>query len=297
MSLAQLHGILREEFILVLDVTFYGDESGVHDEHRKEEGSEVAAIGGYIATKRQWKKFEKRWNAVLREFQVPEFHMSQYYRKEQDSDSPYLGWPNIKKKIFLRQLIKVARDSTTAACASMVQTEAWDKILDNETKLGSPQDNSQKNPWHTCFQHFFVQFPYFLTEMVDPIISAHTPPEKVALVFHQHEVFGPAAEIGYAIVKKTLKYGSRLGTIAFGAAEDCPPLQAADLLVFYARRRFTRYLKGIAPDEFDLALLGNEKRVWMFDLSPPNLKDLRHRNEQVRYARNVASGKVTTGTL
>jgi hypothetical protein len=295
-SLDHLHGILCEGFILVLDVTFYGDESGVHDEHGNEEGSEVAAIGGYIATKRQWKKFEKRWNAVLHEFKVPEFHMSQYYRKEQDSDSPYLGWPNTKKKQFLRQLIKVARDNTTAAYASMVETQAWDTILDNWTKLGSPLDDSQKNPWHTCFQHFFVRFPRFLKEMVDPIISAHTPPEKVAFVFHQHEVFGPAAEIGYAIVQKMPEHGARLGTIAFGATADYPPLQAADLLAFYARRRFTRCLKGVDPDEFELALLGNEKRVWLFELSPENLEDLRQKNEQVRYARDVASGKTTTGT-
>jgi len=65
MSLALLHAILRETVILVLELTFYGDESGVHDPHGEEPGSEVAAIGGYIATKRQWEKFERRWNTAL----------------------------------------------------------------------------------------------------------------------------------------------------------------------------------------------------------------------------------------
>jgi hypothetical protein len=52
----------------------------------------------------------------------------------------------------------------------------------------------------------------------------------------------------------------------------------------------------VAPDEFELALLGDDKKVWLLELSPENLKDLRHNNEQARYARDVASGKTTTGT-
>jgi Protein of unknown function (DUF3800) len=276
----------------VLDVTFYGDESGIHDPHGNESGSEVAAIGGYLATKRQWKKFEKRWSSALREYEVPEFHMSEYNRQKPDQKSPYLGWSGTKKKRFLRLLIKIARDNTTAAYASMVQTKAWDTILDNDTKLGFPQNN----PWHTCFQNFFAKFPYFLKEMVDPLISRYTPPEKVAFVFHQHEIFGPAAQIGYGIVKKVLKDADRFGGICFESTEDYPPLQAADLLAFYARRRFTRYLKNVAPDEFELALLGDDKKVWLLELSPENLEDLRQKNEQARYARDVASGKTTTGT-
>lgn len=289
MSLGQLHDILRERSILVLDVRFYGDESGIHDPHGNEPGSEVAAIGGYIATKREWKRFERRWDTALREYKVPEFHMSEFNRKRQKPKSPYFGWSDTKRKRFLRLLIKIARDNTTAAYASMLQTKAWDTILDNETKLGFPQNN----PWHTCFQNFFAKFPYFLKEMVDPMITRYAPPEKVAFVFHQHEIFGPAAEIGYAIVRKALDHGGRLGTIAFGPVVDYPPLQAADLLAFYARRRFTRYLKNIDADEFELALLGDDKKVWLLELSPENLKDLRQKNEQARYARSLASGEVS----
>jgi hypothetical protein len=312
-SLAQLHDILCERSILVLDVRFYADESGIHDEHGKEEGAEVAVIGGYIATKRQWKLFAKRWDTVLCAFNVPEFHMSQYYRKKQDSDSPYLGWPNTEKKRFLRQLIKVARDNTTAAYASMVQTKAWDTILDPGTKLGIPKRQKDRivdgkpvlgelveephyNPYIICFQNFFAKLPYFLKEMVDPVLSRYAPPEQVAFVFHRHKDFGPAAQVGYNIVHKDFDHEHRLGTISFGSTEKCPPLQAADLLAFYARKRFTRYLKNIAPDEFEMALLGNEKKVWLLELTPDNLKDLRQKNEQARYARDVASGKTTTGT-
>jgi hypothetical protein len=290
-SLDHLHGILRERVILVLEVTFYGDESGIHDPHGKEPGSEVAAIGGDIATKRQWKRFEQRWKTALRKYKVPEFHMSEYNRKRPKPKSPYFGWSEAKKKIFLALLIKIARDNTTAAYAAMVQTQAWDTILDDETKLGSPQDDSQKNPWHTCFQYFFAQFPFYLKGMVDPLISKHTPPEKIAFVFDQHEIFGPAAQIGYGAIKKILPDGGRFGGILFLAAKDYPPIQAADLFAFYARRRFARSLKNIAVDEFEEAILGNHEKVWLVELSPQKLKELRENNERVRRAR------AATGTL
>jgi hypothetical protein len=286
-SLDHLCGILRERVIFMLDVTFYGDESGIHDPHGKEPGSEVAAIGGYIATKRQWKRFEQRWKTALREYKVPEFHMSQYNRQRPKPESPYFGWSQTKKKTFLRLLIKIARDNTTAAYASTVQTQAWDKILDDETKLGSPQDDSQKNPWHTCFQNFFAQFPYFLKKMVDPLLSKHTPPEKIAFIFDHHETFGPAAQIGYGVVKKVLPDGGRFGGISFLAAKECPPIQAADLFTFYVRRRFTRSLKNIAIDEFEEAILGNDENVWLVELTPEKLKELRENNERVRRARGL----------
>jgi len=271
----------------VLDVTFYGDESGIHDPHGNQPGSEVAAIAGYIATKRQWSTFERRWNTALRKFRVSKFRMSEFYR----ADPPYDKWSAAKKRRFLLTLIRIACDNTIAGYASMVRTKEWDTILDDETKLGFPQNN----PWHTCFQNFFAKFLHFLKEMVDPVISKRIPPEKIVFVFHQHKVFGPAAEIGYTIILKALDHGGRLGTISFGSSEDYLPLQAADLFAFYCRRRFTRFLKNVPEDEFELALL-NPDKVYLLELSPDNLKDLREKNEQARYARDLASGKTTTGT-
>jgi uncharacterized protein DUF3800 len=285
----------------VLEAIFYADESGIHDPHGEQPGSEVAAVSGYIATKSQWKKFEQRWNTALKKFKVPEFHMSEFNRREQKPSSSYFGWSDNKKKHFLRLLIKIARDNTLYGFASMVETKAWDKILDNETKLDLPRVKKGKlveeplfNPYLTIFQNFFAKFPQFLTKAVDPIVNRHTPIERVAFVFHQHDVFGPAAQIGYNIVHKELDYDRRLGTLVFGSAEDYPPLQAADLFAFYSRRRFTRYLKKIAPDEFETELLHPDK-TYLIHLSPENLKDLRDNNEDLRQERQKAAERSEDG--
>jgi len=270
-SLAHLHGILREEIILVLDLTFYADESGIHDHHGGEKGSEVASIGGYIATKKQWARFEKRWNLTRAKFGIADvpFRMSTFYRNE----PPYDTWSAKKRRRFLLDLIAVAHDNTTAAYASMVQTRAWDTILEDSMKLGFPKPD-QYNPWHLCYLQFYRTLPRFLREKVDPLFDAQSTTEKIAFVFHQHDVFGLAAQIGFNVVKKFDSFGDRLGSITFDSNANYIPLQAADLLAFYSRRRFTRHLKGREPDEFELALLDNDQ-TYLMEYSPEQLKEMR----------------------
>jgi hypothetical protein len=280
----------------VIELTFFADESGIHDPHGDQLGSEVASIGGYIATKQQWKKFESRWRYACRKFKLPddfEFHMSEFYRKEQPPDSPYFGWTNEKKKRFLRALIKVASETTLAGYASAVETKAWDSILDDDTKLAIPLEDGRSvyTPYVNCLQNFFAKFPRYFEKVVRPLLNPRISVDKVAFVFHHHKVFGPAAQIGYNAVhgRPDLDPNGTLGTLSFGSYDDYPPLQSADLFAFYSRRRFTRHLKNIPPDEFELKILepdpNNPDKTYLIYLSTENLRDLREKNQQLRDGR------------
>jgi hypothetical protein len=288
MSLAHLHGIRREGVICVLEVTFYADETGIHDPHGEQLGSEVAAIAGYIATKEQWKKFERRWNTALRKFKVPEFHMSEYNREEPKPTSPYFGWSSAKKKRFLRCLIRIAVENTTYAYGSLVETKAWDRLLDNDTKLGLPKIRNgeiveitdEYNPYTLLFQKFFASFLRILKSEIDPFIKRHGPPEDVAFVFHRHQRFGPSAQWGFDLIQRTFDQEDRLASITFGASSKYIPLQAADLLAFYARKHHTRQLKGLPADEFDSELFAD--RHAMLIITSENLKDLQENSEKRR---------------
>ncbi len=250
----------------MLNVTFYADESGIHDPHGEQPGSEVAAIGGYIATKEQWERFERRWKTALRKYKVRQlqFHMSEFYLKE--PPPPYDKWTATKKKTFLRTMMRIAHDNTLFGYASMVETKAWDAILDDAAKTAP-------NPYFLCFQNFFAKFQNFLKEDFDPHVSKGKPIEDIAFVFHQHQEFGAAAEAGFAISKRISDPDDRLSSITFGSSKEYVPLQAADLFAFFARRRFTRHLKRIPQDEFESQLLAHEN-VRLIFLSPDNLRDL-----------------------
>ena len=48
----------------MLGLTVYADESGIHDKHGLEPGSEVTVVAGYIAAKRNWEVVTRRWNTA-----------------------------------------------------------------------------------------------------------------------------------------------------------------------------------------------------------------------------------------
>jgi hypothetical protein len=180
MSLAHLFGILREGLVFVAEVTFYADESGIHDPHGNQPGWEVASIAGYIATKAQWLKFDRRWNTALKKYHLPVFRMSEFNQEEkyQKPDSPYKGWSEAKRKRFIRLLIGIASKIPLAGYSSMVETKAWDSILDDYTKVGVPHGKTRRqeliyNPYISCFQNFFAKFPQFLDSRKSAAQQAH----------------------------------------------------------------------------------------------------------------------------
>jgi len=80
-------------------IALYGDASG------KEEDP-IIAVGGVIARTDEWLKFEPKWNAVLKEFGVPYFHMREFAHSV---EAYKVGWKKneIKRKAFVDALVKV----------------------------------------------------------------------------------------------------------------------------------------------------------------------------------------------
>lgn len=241
-GLQHLHGILRERCIVVLEVTFYADESGIHDKQGEEKGAEVVSIAGYIATKAQWSTFTCRWLHALRNFKVTEpFHMSEFYRHDK---GPYSEWSPTKRKELLATLINIARENTVRGFGVTIDTKGWKREFTDEMK-GAPDFD---HPYTFCSQLFFTRLLLnFLPEEFDPCIGHK---ETVALVFHNQTFLAPLTLLAYGLAKKIFDKEDRLRTITFGSDEHCPPIQAADLIAFYARRMKTR-LGRIPYDEFE----------------------------------------------
>jgi hypothetical protein len=162
----------------------------------------------------------RRLEAALKKYHVPVFRVSEYNQKErhQKPDSPYNGWSEAKKKRFLRLLIGIATEIPLAGYGSMVETKAWDSILDDYTKVGIPHEKKHRqeliyNPYISCFQNFFAKFPKFLDNAVNLLLSKHIPVSKVTSVFDHQKDFGPAALKGYELSQESLK-DDRLGSFA-----------------------------------------------------------------------------------
>jgi hypothetical protein len=238
----------------MLGLTVYADESGTHDEFGEQSGSEVTAIAGYIGTQRDWETVTRRWNTALKKFGVEVFHMSEYWRKE----PPYDTWPNGKRKRFLSTLISIARDNTLFTVGGMVATKDWVNHLPEGLKDGKRGGRNFRHPYHFCFQMFLVRFMEYLKSDIDKRFQrSEGKEEEVAFVFDHQQEFEKIAQKTFQIVKGEIDPENRFTQITFASGEGRIPLQAADLLVFYARRMLTHQNQGkICRDPFEKMLMG-----------------------------------------
>jgi hypothetical protein len=266
----------------VLGLTVYADESGIHDKTGLSPGSEVTAIAGYIATKRHWNTVIRRWNTALRKYEVEVFHMSDYWREI----PPYDKWSDAKRKRYLSTLIRIARDGTWFAIGGMVPTKDWNEALPEDIKGGGLGGRLNfDHPYHFCFQMFFVRFMELLTEEIDKRCSRQKLKEKVAFVFEQQHQFEDVAAAGFHIIKDILDPDNRLASLTFGSKEDYIPLQAADLLAFYARRILTHQMQGKAwRDPFEQQL-EERHNLMLYHFTREQFIDLARKGMALKQAR------------
>jgi Protein of unknown function (DUF3800) len=236
-AVRHLHGILREKIVVVLELIVYGDESGIHDKTGLAPGSEVTAVAGYVARKRDWEIVSRRWKTALRKYGVEVFHMSDYWRKK----PPYDKWTDAKRKRFLRTLIKIARDNTWFAIGGMVSSKDFaDLAMPGLKGVG---DRPLDHAYHFCLQMFFVRFMEHLKADIDRRFEKQRFKEQVAFIFDQQQQFAPVALAGFQAIKDAIDPDNHLGTMSFGSKDKYIPLQAADLLAFYARRILTHQMQ------------------------------------------------------
>jgi Protein of unknown function (DUF3800) len=266
----------------VLGLTVYADESGIHDKTGVSLGSEVTAIAGYVARKRDWDIVTRRWKTALRKYKVEVFHMSGYWRHE----PPYDKWTDTKRKRFLRTLIRIARDNTWFAIGGMVPTKDWNEQLPAEIKGGGLGGRlSFDHPYHFCFQMFFARFMNVLTTEIDKRFEQQKFREKVAFVFEQQQQFEEIATAGFHIIKDVVDPENRLSSLTFGSKEDYIPLQAADLLAFYARRILTHQMQGNAwRDPFE-RLMEERHNLMLYHFTRAQLIDFGTKGMALRQAR------------
>jgi hypothetical protein len=78
-----------------VNIIVYADESGTHDLSSKQDGSKVAVLAGYAGLADDWINFCGRWQIVLNEYKVSEFHFSEFadqINSSKDPSWPYFGW-------------------------------------------------------------------------------------------------------------------------------------------------------------------------------------------------------------
>lgn len=242
----------------------YADESGTHDRTGAQPGSEFPTIAGYAAPPSEWSSFCVEWKAVLKSFGAPYFHSREFraaksaienHKKETPElkRNPYYGWDLKRLDKFLFVLAKVAGKGNKVIIAGAVRVSAFNRIkskleTDNpeQIQLGDdPYKYSMGEFFHIYHRETFRYWGNFKCP-VTFFFDRSDDPKWISAIHEVYEAFS----------KKDL----RMKGVSFVDKKDEThlPLQAADMLAYYARKSADKLSDNTFNlDRFDRILLNN----------------------------------------
>jgi hypothetical protein len=91
-----IFSIFEKERLMAM-MSVYLDESGTHDQ------SPIVVVGGYVASVVQWKHFQAKWSAALKEEEISCFHMNKF----ESSVGEFEGWTEERKRPFFQKLSQI----------------------------------------------------------------------------------------------------------------------------------------------------------------------------------------------
>jgi hypothetical protein len=181
----------------------YFDESGEHD--RTTGHLRQLTIGGWVAPRAAWEKFDDEWAAALQWAEIPMFHMADFERYE----GPFKGWKKEKHEAVLNTLLE---------------------IIAKHIKDGLGFTNKV---FHTQPSHHFTDT--YENGLIDCLMhvanrSAYTYQDKVSVVFAKHNDYRKGR---VQRVFDFMNYGdARLGSLVVSDPISVLPLQAADIVAY-----------------------------------------------------------------
>jgi len=206
----------------------YLDESGIHDHAR------VCVVAGYFGGPGQWKRTERAWRKVLRDFDVPDFHAKQFWAKDRLGDrlGPYVGWNEAKDKRFLDGLIEAIRRYKIYPISAAIYVDDFLAFPMNQRRYltGAQALNGKfitsgnpKKPYFVPFQMCILN----TTKYAESRSKAH-------FFFGLGKPFSSYARqyFGEIRIHPDMARTDRMGDIHFPVAAETPQLQAADLLSY-----------------------------------------------------------------
>ena len=247
----------------------YMDESGTHDAEGKQPGAQVAAVAGYVASYKQWVKFQRAWKGVLKTFHVNVYHAKDCAHRVRE----FKGWSDDKRKNFHIALTEVINTSGLRGLGGLVPLEAYNRVLPDWAKA------EVKHPYYFCFAVMMRTLRQFRH-----IFSLREPTE---FVFDRKKGYqGILIDMFEKLRSESPNHRGYLGEINFRSKDNLSPLQAADHLVYEVRRyAVDQFIGSSRPTRKTMEGLMRRKQLAMGYYDEHDLKhyvDIRLRHLGVR---------------
>jgi hypothetical protein len=211
----------------------YMDESGIH------EGAHVCAIAGYYGGEQQWRRFEPRWKAIIKDADTPglkEFHAHDFWGRTPDGKrvAPYQDWTDEKADEFLADLLTCITEYRLFPMVATLQVSEWNKLNKSERMfLTGARYKKSTRKWITFGapnKTYFLPFQFCVSYPAEAC-KEHL---KVHYAFDLNKQFKTYALELFELMKKDPMAAcrDRMGELSFPTSEEAPGLQAADLLAY-----------------------------------------------------------------
>jgi hypothetical protein len=218
-------------------VTAYIDESGTHD-------SPVTILGGWVGRLGQWASFDPQWKKLLKRNELTYFHS----RKLRHSKGEFSGWSVSKKQNFLSLAAKTGLRHLEFGFAVLL---GEDDYQEHYIAGYRPKEIPLDSRYGLCFRHLLSFIPRFAIEAFKGRdLDMHFVLES------GHVNYGDADRIFNKVKKSRVKHEQDvvriLRTITAGDKKDFPGLQIADVAAYSAFQHSTRQpLETVAllPDD------------------------------------------------
>jgi hypothetical protein len=236
---------------VVVDLLAYADESGTH----RKPAPRFCVVLGWIGSPRQWQIFDKEWNSVLDDHEVPDFHSSQFFRrrnKQESKSNPYRGWSSERATGFIDALTDTLKKRRIYPIGRAADVPDFMARAPNERRYYTGAVVRRSDGGLTTDLSGSPDKPYhFLTfQFLDAALSQAKRENTVHFIFDRNDQESGYATTMFDHIKATYKDPryQRLGDLCFASRIDRPGLQAADLYAHLWHAYLTHGTEGMGRE-------------------------------------------------
>lgn len=199
----------------------YLDDSGKLDQ------SSVVVIAGYISTLEKWKLFSTQWSKILSAHNLSSFRMAQAWRLHRKY---YKAGP-IKRDWLLVRLLDCIKQHTEQAFVVSLDIDAHAEMFEGWEELGGSFKNLNRAYFGAFAAILGVVYGYNYLYRYDcefEVILDEQGGESKNFLLSTISNFKEIARQEFP--------GVQINAPTFRSDDDCPPIQAADMLAWLVRR-------------------------------------------------------------
>jgi hypothetical protein len=193
------------------------------------QGGKIAAVGGYVGTKKKWFKLINEWITILQPTKISGFHMTDCEAGRGDFE--YYWTPEYLLRIKLALFERILARTKFGVVVAINLKDYKDLTRGmSKTKL-HPYIRS---PYYFCL---FLAVQTIL-KIIPIQIPQLSPGEKVPFIFDENDQYSGRALKYWPFFRDALRNHpnyNRIGNLVFAKDHLFPPLQAADISLMRAR--------------------------------------------------------------